>query len=375
MIKLKEKESCCGCGACSSVCPKACIRLQKDEEGFTYPIVDETLCIECGLCEKVCPFLNKREAHNILAVFAAKNISDEEREKSSSGGVFLHLAEMVLQEGGAVFGASFNQNFEVEHCCVEEMSVLDKISGSKYSQSRIGDSYLRAKKLLESGRKVLFSGTPCQIAGLKGFLGHDYDNLLAIDIVCHGVPSPLVWRKYIESLDAKEISYVTFRNKKKGWTKYRVQIFDSSEQKMIVDECYLDNVFMKGFLKNIFLRPSCYKCQVKGCRSGSDITLGDYWGIENQHPEFFDEKGISVVFANTEKGLSMIRSSSLLLIESSYLQAIQRNACIEKSVARYPERDYFWKLFPEQGIDAIEKTLRHASKPSLRRFIAKKLKK
>ncbi|MBO4590072.1 MAG: Coenzyme F420 hydrogenase/dehydrogenase, beta subunit C-terminal domain [Bacteroidaceae bacterium] len=375
MIAIKDKENCCGCGACSNVCPKSCIRLQEDEEGFLYPIADSLLCINCGKCEKVCPVSNPSEAKASEAVFAAKNVSDEARMKSSSGGAFVKLAEMVLQEGGVVFGACFDNHFEVEHSYVEETSSLGKLLGSKYVQSKMGDCFQKVKQFLEIGRKVLFSGTPCQVAGLKSFLGHEFENLIAVDIVCHGVPSPLVWRKYLESLGARDISSVSFRNKRDGWTKYRIRICDAIEQKEVVDECYLDNVFMKGFLKNFYLRPSCYKCPAKGGRSCSDITIGDYWGVEKQHPAFFDEKGVSLVLANTEKGLLMIKNSSLLLVESSYSQATQRNACIEKSVFRSPDRDYFWKQFPKQGIGAIERTISHASKPNLFRFIAKRLNK
>ena len=173
MIVIKDKENCCGCGACSNVCPKSCIRMQEDEEGFLYPIADSLLCINCGKCEKVCPVSNPSEAKASEAVFAAKNVSDEARMKSSSGGAFVKLAEMVLQEGGVVFGACFDNHFEVEHSYVEETSSLGKLLGSKYVQSKMGDCFQKVKQFLEIGRKVLFSGTSCQVAGLKSFLGHE----------------------------------------------------------------------------------------------------------------------------------------------------------------------------------------------------------
>lgn len=198
MIFIQDKKECCGCSACASVCPKNCITMSEDSEGFLYPHVDESVCIDCHLCERVCPMINHGKDREPLAVYAAKNSNETIRMQSSSGGIFTLLAERVIDEGGVVFGASFNDRWEVVHDHVETKEELAKFRGSKYVQSKIGDNYRKVKLFLSEGRNVLFSGTPCQISGLKKYLRKDYDNLLAVDFICHGVPSPGVFRTYLQ---------------------------------------------------------------------------------------------------------------------------------------------------------------------------------
>lgn len=202
MINIIEKKDCCGCSACVSICPKHCITMSLDNEGFLYPQVDNESCIDCGLCEKVCLVLNQGKECKPFQVYAAKNINEEIRMKSSSGGIFTLLAEQILHEGGVVFGARFNADWEVIHDYTETKEGLAAFRGSKYVQSRLGDSFCQAEHFLRQGRKVMFTGTPCQIAGLKLFLRKTYDNLLTVDFICHGVPSPGVWKKYLEELIA-----------------------------------------------------------------------------------------------------------------------------------------------------------------------------
>lgn len=204
MINIIEKKDCCGCSACVQRCPQQCISLEEDEEGFLYPIINEAACIDCGLCEKVCPVLHSGDAHKPLKVFAAKNNNEKIRVESSSGGVFTVLAELVIDEGGVVFGAKFGEHWDVIHDYTETKEGLAAFRGSKYVQSRIGDCFNKAKSFLVQGRKVLFSGTPCQISGLKRFLGKEYDSLLTVDFICHGVPSPKVWRMYLNETIARE---------------------------------------------------------------------------------------------------------------------------------------------------------------------------
>lgn len=203
MINIRDKYSCCGCAACVQACPKDCISFEEDEQGFRYPFVDKIRCIDCGLCEKVCPFINQSEPLKPQKVYAAKNPNDEIRLKSSSGGIFTMLAEFIIDEGGVVFGARFDKNWEVEHGYTQIKEGIEAFRGSKYLQSRIGNTYVQVRDFLIEGRKVLFSGTSCQIAGLKLFLRKDYDNLLTIDIVCHGVPSPLIWRTYLNDIKSR----------------------------------------------------------------------------------------------------------------------------------------------------------------------------
>lgn len=226
MIKTNDKKDCCGCSACVQRCPKQCISLYEDEEGFLYPRVDKTVCIDCGLCEKVCPVLNQSEGHEPIAVYAAKNPNEEIRMQSSSGGIFTMLAERIIDEGGVVFGACWDKDWNVVHDYAESKEDIAKFRGSKYVQSNIGETFKQTETFLIEGRKVLFSGTPCQIAGLKHFLLKDYDNLLTIEIICHSVPSPGVWKKYLtEELNSNgltigDIQQINFRDKSTGWETY-----------------------------------------------------------------------------------------------------------------------------------------------------------
>lgn len=204
MIDIKEKKECCGCNACAQRCPKSCITMREDSEGFLYPEVDKEICIDCGICEKVCPVMYQGNKRKPLAVYAVKHKNNEIRLSSSSGGVFTALAESVIDEGGVVFGAKFDDNWCVVHSYSETKEGLAAFRGSKYLQSRIGDSFKKVECFLKANRKVLFSGTPCQIAGLKRFLRKEYDNLLTVDFVCHGVPSPGVWREYLNEETARQ---------------------------------------------------------------------------------------------------------------------------------------------------------------------------
>lgn len=203
MIHIIDKSKCCGCNACVQRCPKQCIAMQVDEEGFLYPVVDQSVCIDCGLCEKVCPVINLNEPRQPLQVLAAKNRNEEQRLRSSSGGIFILLAEHIIKQGGVVFGARFDKNWEVEHAYAETLEELEPLMRSKYVQSRIGNTYKEAEQFLKQGRQVLFVGTPCLIAGLKKFLRKEYENLLAVDFICHGVPSPGVWRRYLEEIKSE----------------------------------------------------------------------------------------------------------------------------------------------------------------------------
>ena len=203
MISIKDKKKCCGCSACVQRCPKQCINFREDNEGFRYPYIDTDKCINCGLCEKVCPIINQYNEKVPTKVYAAINTNEKIRMQSSSGGIFTYIATKVIEEKGVVFGARFDKNWEVKHDFTENIEGLSAFRGSKYMQSRIEDNYLKVEKFLKDGRKVLFSGTPCQIAGLKRYLKKNYENLLTIDIICHGVPSPKIWRLYLNEIYKK----------------------------------------------------------------------------------------------------------------------------------------------------------------------------
>lgn len=228
MIQILDKEKCVGCHACYSCCPLQCIAMEEDSEGFRYPQVDRDVCINCKKCEEVCPVIQKPVLHDFSEISIAAYSKDEQiRNSSSSGGVFSVLAQIVLKHGGVVFGAAFDSNFQVHHIMVDSIDGLEKLRGSKYVQSRIENTFKEAKKILKSGRKVYFSGTPCQIDGFKNYLGREYDNLITQDIICHGVPAPLVWGRYLDSVREglnSEVKHVTFRDKALGWRKYSVKI-------------------------------------------------------------------------------------------------------------------------------------------------------
>ena len=312
-IKIEEKQKCTGCHACSTVCPKNCVIMKEDTEGFLYPEVDNNNCISCGLCEKVCPILNycnpSQDAYG--KTFAAINTNEQIRLKSSSGGVFTVIAEEVINVGGVVFGAAFDGNFLVRTVWVDTNKDLEKLRGSKYVQSIIGDSYRQAKAFLDSGRVVLFSGTPCQVEGLISFLNKKYENLITVDFICHGVPSPLVWKKYLnyrKNEADSEIKYVSFRNKYSGWKSFSLKMaFDNSS--LYIAEVRKDP-YMNIFLDDYCLRPSCYECFFKTANRRSDITLGDFWGVKNVFPEIDDDKGVSIVVVHSLSGKEIFEEAT-----------------------------------------------------------------
>lgn len=333
MIHITDKKNCCGCSACVQRCPKQCISLTEDEEGFLYPYVNEESCVECGLCEKICPILNPQEETFPLQVIAAKNTNTEERLGSSSGGLFLPLAKSIINEGGIVFGADYDSNWEVHHVGVENISGLYALMMSKYLQSRIENTYKEAEKFLKCGRKVMFVGTPCQIAGLHGFLRHKvYPNLLTIDVVCHGAPSPGVWRQYLAETYSEE-EFIKSRLKAAA-----------GKNTVLSSDIHYDNVYMKGFLSNLYLRPSCHDCKCKDGKHHSDISLGDFWGIDKFNPSFDDDKGVSLVLINTPKGKEFLQKVKMEKWESSYALVSRANGGFSPYAWLNPKRSLFFKL-------------------------------
>ena len=365
MIHIESKELCCGCNACFQVCPKHCISMNEDKEGFLYPCVDVNICIDCHLCEKVCPVINQKEHRTPVGVYAAKNKDEEARMKSSSGGLFILLAEKILSEKGVVFGARFDQNWEVVHDFAEDLKGVVEFQRSKYVQSRVGDSYKNAEEFLKQGKRVLFTGTPCQVAGLRLFLRKEYENLLTVDFVCHGVPSPKVWRMYLKEIlnspkgsvgkntvlhslnDLSVIAGISFRDKQFGWKKFgfvvrkSVPLFGTDKNSVLLSEIFSKNLFMRGFLNDLYLRPSCHACPSKCFKSGSDITIGDYWGIQEVLPDFDDDKGVSLIMINTEKGHCIYKALAVESKQTSYAEALKGNPVIEFSCKAPMKRAFF----------------------------------
>lgn len=352
MILIQHKSQCCGCAACVQRCPRQCILLEEDAEGFLYPKVDVSRCIDCGLCEKVCPVLHPGTSHAPQACYAALHPDKQIREASSSGGSFTALAASVLASGGVVFGARFASDWSVEHAYTETLEGLAAFRGSKYVQSRIGSAYSQAETFLKQGRRVLFTGTPCQISGLRRFLRKDYEGLLTLDFICHGVPSPLVWRRYLQAVRPSSgdtsLRGVSFRDKEHGWHSYRVTFrYDHAS----VSRYFYEDPYMRGFLADLFLRPSCYACAAKSCSSGADLTMGDFWGIEHVHPELDDDGGVSCILVHTPSGARALQQIPLQLNSSTYQEVVQYNPALEHSPkASAARRSRFFELLAHQGV-------------------------
>ena len=353
MINIVEPQKCCGCSACIYICPKHSISFQEDRDGFIYPKVDLETCIDCGLCEKVCPMINQESECLPLATYAAKNDNETVRLRSSSGGIFTLLAESVIGEGGVVFGARFNEDWEVVHDYTDTIEGLEPFRGSKYVQSCMGESYRQVENFLKADRKVMFTGTPCQIAGLRRFLRKDYMNLLTVDIICHGVPSPLVWRKYLETKTKAQcdavplLTGVSFRDKSAGWKKFSLVLkfsteLASGEQVTTMSSIFNDNDYMRAFLSNLSLRKSCYNCPAKSGKSGADITIGDFWGIENVRPEIDDDKGLSLVLVNSPKGMASLKTLSCEFVPVGFDEAVKGNSAYYHSVSKPVNREFFF---------------------------------
>ena len=346
MINIVEPQKCCGCSACVHICPQHSINLQEDKDGFLYPRVDMETCIDCGLCEKVCPMINQDSERLPLATYAAKNDNESIRLKSSSGGIFTLLAESVIDEGGVVFGARFNEDWEVVHDYTDTIEGLEPFRGSKYVQSCMGESYRQVENFLKADRKVMFTGTPCQIAGLRKFLRKDYNTLLTVEVVCHGAPTPLVWRAYLNNEIAKcgkdlaGVEGINFRDKLTGWKTYSLSV--KLSENIVSSSLSKDNDYMRAFLSNLSLRKSCYNCPAKSGKSGADITIGDFWGIENIRPELDDDKGISLIMVNSPKGMASLKTLSCELVPVGFNEAVKSNSAYNHSVSKPVNREYFF---------------------------------
>lgn len=311
MVQIKEKKYCCGCSACSNVCPQNCISMQSDQEGFLYPQINSDECINCGCCDRVCPIENRTIYESQRKTYVGYTLEDMVRMKSSSGGIFTLVAKEILSQGGVVFGAAFDEKYEVKHIAITDQVQLEMLQGSKYTQSDLGDTFLQVKKYLREDKKVLYSGTACQIAGLKKYLGGDQPNLVTLDVLCHGVPSPKVWKKYLEEKHYGSIKMISFRHKVKDWREYNmlIQYYNLPDY----DVNHNQDPFMKLFLSNASLRPSCYDCRFKEMDRPSDITLGDCWGVKKCAAEMDDGKGVSLIVIHTEKGAKLFGQISGLL--------------------------------------------------------------
>lgn len=346
-MKIEEmisanRADCSGCEACANVCPRNAIVMRRDAEGFAYPKIRRELCIACGRCDSTCPALNLRRKipDTFPKVFAAINRDEKIRRRSSSGGAFGALSEIILRGGGFVFGAGFDEKFRVVHTAARNSDELENLRGSKYVQSQIRDVYRQVAIALKS-TSVLFSGTPCQCVGLKHFLGGEPENLLTVDIICHGTPSPALWENYIGEVGyAHEVRHVNFRSKKRGWTVPDMEI-NFADQGHYLKPLNKD-FFGKPFLIDLILRPSCHACKFRFPNGRSDLTIGDAWGVQNFAPEMFDNRGTSVIFVHTRRGEEFLSRANLKLSPVRFFNAVTKNRALIIPFAADLRREYFF---------------------------------
>lgn len=339
------KNSCVGCRSCEQVCPQKAIVMKENKEGFLYPYVNEGKCVNCSLCVKHCPTQSvKNNAANPRAVYAFRDKNDTQIMESASGGVGVLAAQKVIEKGGVAYGAAYDEQFNVKHIQVDDLKDLPKIQSSKYVQSDTNYTYSKVLSDLCAGKTVLFSGTPCQIDGLKSFLGQEYKNLYTVDLICHGVPSPKFFKKYLEYHNQQEkekVIYFNFRSKdKRGWgTQYLLKTKTKAKTKTLSLDRY-----GKHFMEGDCYRECCYQCAYANVHRVGDLTIGDFWGIGKSHPKFYSEKGISSVFVNTVKGqlLFDIVKDDALVIDVTLEEAMVKQGNLIHPAKRPQERDAFY---------------------------------
>ena len=348
---LAPRDICTGCSACSSVCPEKAIAMAPDAEGFLQPRIDRSKCVGCGLCRKVCPVLTTPlKNHGSPECFAFKTRDRELLRTSSSGGAFSELALPVIRSGGVVFGCVMTKpDFVAHHVMAESELALAAMRGSKYVQSEIGNAFVKCKEVLLQGRKVLFCGTSCQIAGLKAYLGKEYTNLTTVDFICHGVPSPAVWNHYktqCERCTKSLLSNVSFRDKYYSWERFSLSLSYNNKLDSI-NPCEKD-LYFKAFLGNFCLRLSCYTCLFKQGRGTlSDITISDFWGIKEMVPWFYDKNGVSAIIIHTQKGKTALDNVKRPFDITPVLldDIVRHNPSYFKAVALPRGRTLFMRLF------------------------------
>ena len=353
--ELLKCAGCTGCGACANACPVDAVSMTEDAEGFPYPHIDGEKCINCGACERVCAGIKQNRLADVGLCAAARSKDPALVEGSSSGGFLSVIAEKIIADGGAVFGAALDESCDVKHVRIDRTEELERLRGAKYVQSDIGQSFREIKELLAKGRTVLFIGTPCQAAGLASFVGQGElasDKLIIVDFICHGVPSPGVWRGYRASRTrGKRLKSVSFRDKKYGWNDYAIK-WSYQDGKAKYENRYF-SPYLRGFSSNLFLRPSCYECRFKGTARCADVTVGDCWGVEAVFPRFSDGRGTSVVLLRGEKTRGLWESVKDGLEWECYPieRVLTGNASIKDSASMNPNRERFFDMYKNEGAD------------------------
>lgn len=357
-MTLCKTEKCTGCMACVNVCPVSAISVQTNDEGFEYPIIDQSKCLRCKKCEKVCPHFNEIIPSDYeKKVYAVWSNDDKTRKNSTSGGAFAVISKKILENGGYVVGCALDDSNVVRHIIVDNIENLYKLQGSKYVQSSISDVYKRIKDLLSNDKMVLFSGTPCQVAGLKNYIGsYKKGKLFTIDVVCHGVPSPMIFSDYMNYLESKyhsKVKTISFRSKRESWFSYGMEITFVNRKKYF-KSTYKDP-FIRGFLRQYFLRPSCHSCKYTNTRRVSDLTLADFWGYKSiDKNDRDDDKGISMVMINSSDGEDLFCSlSGISMYERTVDEAVKGNRCLREPFPPSNQRENFWKDYKTMSFKKI----------------------
>ena len=375
MVLFMNQYDCCGCAVCANSCPHHAIEMKPDDNGFLYPAIDSAKCVGCGLCKTVCAFGKENDLPSPMGAFAVQAKADGLLEKSASGGVFAVLAKEVLAKGGAVVGCALERidgRFGPHHIVIDSEEELSKLQGSKYVQSNMGDIYYKVGNLLKSGQQVLFSGTPCQVDGLRHFLrGKSYPNLLTVDLICHGVPGTKMFADYIGVLEKKYKSTAvrfSFRDKSSGWgynsnVKMQYKDYRGHMQETVIPG--RNSSFYKLFQRSEICRESCYGCKYACIKRPGDLTVGDFWGIEKQHPRALTEnggdlqlsKGISCLLVNTTKGnewMDVLCGQTNMVV--SHLDAVSaKNMQLLHPTARGKNREKIFTLYRKSGYGAVER--------------------
>ena len=385
MELYQHKNECCGCGACATACPKKAITMIADVYGFYYPVIDFDKCVGCGKCIQVCAFKkNNEQEKKPLSTYVAVSKNDEILGVSTSGGAFAEIAKRILQKGGVVFGCAYTEDFlSAKHIKISSMDELKRLQGSKYIQSDTREVFTSVKACLEKEQEVLFSGTPCQVASLRQFLGKEYPFLYCVDVICHGVGAPALLAKDIQYLTKGEkIKDLSFRDKKNGWGTLGSI---TTEKRKIKFNQLTSTYYYYYYLENALFRDSCYHCRYPSEKRVGDITLGDYWRVESAHPEIVGKidvsKGVSCVLVNTEKGKGLIEelSEELLLFPSEYKKIERRNGQLVHCCAEPSQRTEIFELFEKNGYEQVVKYCKKKNRKKrlvlrLKSFIPRKIK-
>lgn len=352
MNTICEFEKCTGCQACVNVCPKKCISMKADEYGVPYPSVDNEVCVNCGACQRTCPVNSEVPKNKIDVAYAAWHNNTEIRSSSSSGGAAMAMYETILEDGGVVFGTKFDEKLNLEIQCATTIEEAHQFKSSKYVHASVANSYKEVKEYLNEGRKVLYISVPCQIAGLKGYLKKDYDNLITVDLICHGaVPHGYLLDhiNYMKKQKQIDVDNVSFR----GEHDFKLGLYHNGEGRVFVDR-FLDPYFT-GFLSGLFYRPNCYSCNYACDERVSDITIGDFWGLGKKETcSYGMGNGVSVLLPVTEKGKSFVEklNEKMFVDERPAIEAIDGNTQLRHPSEKHEKYDEFRRLYLKDGFES-----------------------